>query len=272
MMQLETGPSASAAADFRQAAMQEIMARLTGQSSELLSFEEVRQHLKLRQRTERGRREIPVAAIVGSVGRYSDFTHSFLPRRDSDKGRWTSVGTAMAAMKSLPPIEVYQIDQVYFVLDGNHRVSVARQLGITYLEALVTEFKTKVPLSPDDRPDDIIIKAEYIEFLQTTRFDEIRPEADLRVTVPGQYWQLETHIEAQRYLLGQETKHEISIGEAVGHWYDHVYLPVVQLIRERGILRDFPGRTETDLFLWIFRHRASLEKGLGWRIEPEAPG
>lgn len=263
-----------AAEDFRrarqQATMQAIVARLTGQSVDLLSFEDVRQKLFLQSSLYRGRQEIPVEAIVGSVGRYSDFTRTFLPRRDSDQERWAQVDAAMIDMKSLPPIEVYQIDQVYFVLDGNHRVSVARQLGITHLEALVTEFKMDVPFRPDDSIDEVLIKVEYAEFLKKSRLAEIRPGADLRVTAPGQYWQLTTHIEAQHYLLGQETTGEVSAEAAVTHWYDHVYLPVVQLIRERGVLRDFPNRTETDLFLWIFRHRAGLEKELGWRIEPEA--
>ena len=262
------------AEDFRrarnQAALQEIAARLTGRSVELLSFEEIRDKFHLSARSDRGRQEIPVDAIVGSVGRYSDFTRSFLPRRDSDKDRWARVQEGMLDMASLPPIEVYKIDQVYFVLDGNHRVSVARQLGITHLEALVTEYKSDVPLGPDDKPDDLIIKAEYAGFLKSTRMKEVRPEADLQVTAPGQYWQIQTYIEAQRYLLGQETERDISVEEATGHWYDQVYLPLVELIREQGLLRDFPDRTETDLFLWILSHQASLEKALGWRIEPEA--
>ncbi len=249
--------------------MQEIMARLTGQPIDLLSFEEVRQKFKLRGGSSRGLREIPLEAIVGSVGRYTDFTRSFLPRQDSDEHRWAGVKAATLSLSGLPPIEVYQIGQVYFVLDGNHRVSVARELGATHIEAYVTEFKTKVPLEPDDQPDDLIIKAEYADFLERTNLDKLRPEADLQTTVPGRYWELETQIEAHRYLLGQEQGREISHEEAVCSWYDNVYLPVVQIIRERGILRDFPERTVTDLYLWILRHRVELEKKLGWSIDPE---
>jgi nucleotide-binding universal stress UspA family protein len=68
--------------------------------------------------------------------------------------------------------------------------------------------------------------------------------------------------------MGLEQKREIPYAEAVGHWYDEVYLPVVQVIRERAILRDFPGRTETDLYVWVSEHRATLEEKLGWMIEP----
>ena len=254
----------------REAAMQEIMARLTGKSADLLSFEDVRRKLKAKSSGAQELKEIPLDAIVGSVGRYSDFTRSFLPRQDSDLERWARVKAAVTGSGGLPPIEVYQIGQAYFVLDGNHRVSVARQVGATHIEAYVTEVHTKVPLSPDVQPDDLILKAEYADFLEHTRLDESRPEANLDVTVPGQYRVLEEHIDVHRYFMGLEQKREIPYQEAVNHWYDEVYLPAVQVIRERGILRDFPGRTETDLYVWISKHRAALEQALGWEIEPEA--
>jgi nucleotide-binding universal stress UspA family protein len=256
--------------DFRQArrraAIQELTARLTGRSTDLLSFEDVRQKLKFKSRSAQELREIPLDAIVGSVGRYHDFTRDFLPRLDSDQERWVGVKKALDKLGSLPPIEVYQIGEAYFVNDGNHRVSVARQLGLTHIEAYVTECRTVVPLTPDDQLDDLIVKAEYADFLEKSHLKEIRPKADLQVTVPGQYWELETHIEAHRFLLEQEEQREVSFKEAVGNWYDNVYLPMIQDIRERGILLDFPNRTETDLYLWIFRHQALLEKKLGWHI------
>ncbi|TEU17279.1 MAG: universal stress protein [Anaerolineales bacterium] len=254
----------------RKAALENIMARLTGRSADLLSYEDVRQKLRARGSTAQKLKEIPLDAIVGSVGRYADFTRSFLPRQDSAQERWAKVRVAMTDLSGLPPVKVYQIGEAYFVLDGNHRVSVARQVGATYIEAYVTELRTKVPLSPDTQPDDLILKAEYADFLEHTRLDELRPEADLSVTAPGQYRALEEHIEIHRYFMGLGQEREISYEEAVGHWYDEVYLPVVQVIRERGLLRDFPGRTETDLYVWVSEHRADLEKELGWEIGPEA--
>lgn len=252
----------------RQAAIQEILARLTGHSIDLMSFEDIREKLKIRGGTFRGLHEIPLDAIVGSVGRYKDFTRTFLPRQDRNVERWAGVRAATLDLSGLPPIEVYQIGEVYFVLDGNHRVSVARSLGARQIQAYVVEFETKVPLSPDDQPDDIIIKAEYANFLERTRLDELRPGADIRVTAPGRYRELETDIEAHRFLLGQQQDREIPWAEAVCHWYDNVYLPVISAIRRHGILHEFPGRTETDLYLWLIRHRAALEKRLGWHIDP----
>jgi hypothetical protein len=265
---------ASANEDFRrarsQAALEEIMARLTGRSAALLCYEDVRQNLRATTSTSRGLQDIPIDAIVGSVGRCTDFTRSFLPRKDSDRARWAKVELAMTDLKGMPPIEVYQIDQIYFVVDGNHRVSIARQFGSVYIQAYVTAVKTKLSLSPDDQPDDLIVKAEYAEFLERTHLDELRPDGDLSVSVPGQYRELEEHIAAHRYLMEVEEGGEIPYELAVADWYDTVYLPVVHIIREKDILRDFPHRTETDLYVWIARHQAELAQEQDEEIRPEA--
>ncbi len=273
MSELNQQAIAGAIEDFRRArrraAMQEILARVTGESTDLLSFDDVRAKLKVGGGIERGLREIPLDAIVGSVGRYKDFTRNFLPRHEVSEHRWAQVKSAATDLTGLSPIEVYQLGEAYFVLDGNHRVSVARELGETTIQAYVTEYKSKVPLSPNDEPDDLILKAELTDFLEQTKIDVLRPESDLRLTEPGRYWQLKTQIDALHFMMGQEQGRDVPYAEAVTRWYDEVYLPLVQVIRERGILRDFPDRTETDLYLWIFYHRAELEKRLGWQIDPD---
>ena len=253
----------------RRAAMERILARLRGRSADLLSYEEVREKLKAKVSQAVELKEIPLAAIVGSAGRYTDFSRTFLPKHDRDRDRWARVEMAVTDMSGTPAIEVYQIGEVYFVRDGHHRVSVARQFGATHIQAYVTEIHSRVPLSPDSQPDDLILKAEYADFLEKTNLDSLRPGADLGVTVPGRYCTLEEHIEVHRYFMGLEQQREIPYEEAVAHWYDEVYLPVVQAIREQGILDDFPGRTETDLYLWVAEHRAALEQTLGREIETD---
>jgi nucleotide-binding universal stress UspA family protein len=264
----------SAIQDFQRArdraAIERILARLRGRSADLLCYEDVREKLRAKATSAKALKDIPLDAIVGSVGRCSDFTRSFLPVQESDEGRWARVEMAMETLRGVPPIDVYQVGNVYFVLDGHHRVSVARQFGATHIQAYVTEVRTRVPLSPDAQPDDLIVKAEYAEFLERTNLDKLRTEADLSVSVPGQYEALLEHIEVHRYYMGLEQKRDIPYEEAVAHWYDTVYLPVVEVIREQGILRDFPGRTETDLYLWLAVHRTALEEDLGWEIGPEA--
>jgi nucleotide-binding universal stress UspA family protein len=274
MMAEQSQNFATAINDFHrartQANLEQMRSRLTGKSADLFSYEEVRQKLRETGRAAKGLQEIPLEAIVGSVGRYDDFTRSFLPRRDSDAQRWARVEAATLDLKGLPPIEVYQIGHAYFVLDGNHRVSVARQLGAPTIQAYVTEVRTKVPFSPDTQPDELILKAEYADFLDHTHLDKLRPEADLTVTEPGKYRILEEHIEVHRYFMGLEAQREITYEEAVAHWYDQVYLPVLEIIRDQGVLWNFPERTEADLYLWISRHRAGLEQSLGWKVASEA--
>ncbi|MGD9092097.1 MAG: universal stress protein [Anaerolineales bacterium] len=267
---MEIGPVSTALRDFRRARrkadLQEVVARLTGRPATLISFEEVRQRFKVEETGKRTLQEIPLDAIVGSVGRYKDFTRKFLPRLESDKERWTRVKVSVDAM-GLQPIDVYQVGQIYFVLDGHHRVSVAKQIGAKTILANVIEVHTKVPLSPEDQLDDLIIAAEYADFLEHTHLDQLRPKADMKVTAPGRYQLIEEQIQVYGYILSQEQ--EIPYEEVVTRWYDEVYTPVVQVIRERGILREFPGRTEADLYLWVSKHRQELVDELGWRIDSE---
>lgn len=253
----------------QQASLQEVLARLTGKSTQLLSYEEVAEKLGLTGRTDRGIRQIPLRAIVGSVGRYNDFTRTFLPRFQQDEARWARVRTVVAEGR-MPPIDVYQVGEVYFVLDGNHRVSIARQNGMEHIDACVVEVNTPVPLTPDIQPDDLIVKAEYAEFLQKTRLAKLRPNVSITLTAPGQYRKLLERIEIECYGAGEEACDCSSFETAVLWWYDNVYLPATEAIREQGLLRSFPGRTEADLYLWVAEHRAALEQELGWEVRPEA--
>lgn len=254
----------------RRAVMQQILSRLAGKSVDALSYDELRKLLKVQTQKPRQLKDVPLDAIVGSVGRYHDFTRSFLPKASVDQERWARVKVAATGLVGLPPIELYQIGQTYFVLDGNHRVSVARQLGATHIEAYVTELETQVPLDPQDRLDDLILKVEYLAFLEQTGIDQVQPGADLRLTAPGRYHLLQEHIDTHRYFMGLDHSRDISYPEAVASWYHTVYLPVVQVIREKAILRHFPGRTETDLYLWAAQHRQELRQQLGWEVAPDA--
>ena len=243
------------------------MTRFKGGSTELLSFDEVRQKLKAQVSPKKVLKEIPISAIVGSVNRYQDFSRDFLPRKNINEERWANVELANSSFQGLPPIEVYQIGEAYFVSDGNHRVSVAKQIGTAEIQAYVTEVQTRVPLTSEIQSEDLILKAEYTNFLENSNLDKSRPGSDLSVTVPGQYDVIEEHIAVHRYFMGIEQQREIPITEAAADWYDLVYLPVVDIIRDRGLLIDFPTRTETDLYLWIAEHRALLEEDLKAQIE-----
>ena len=251
------------------ATLEKIRAALTGKSADLLSYEEVREKVRAVETNKRELKMIPLDAIVGSVGRYKDFTRHFFPLVDGDEYRWARVRTLTESLEGLPPIEAYQMGEVYFVRDGNHRVSVARDLQVSHIEAYVTRVETAVPLEPDIQPDDLIIKERYAHFLARTHLDKTYPDLDLSMSVAGNYRVLEEQIGVHQHWVQEHKGEKISFSEAAARWYKWIYWPVIGMIRERGLMRDFPNRTETDLYVWIDKHRHELAETLGWSVDAE---
>lgn len=241
----------------RAAFIQDILAPLRNAPADLLPFEEVRQRLHLSSQTYRGLQNIPLDQIVGSVGRYHEFSRAFLPRREALRQRWLR---AMKLHGRLPPIDLYKVGDVYFVVDGNHRVSVARQAGARTFEAHVWEYETRVPVESNDNLNDIVIRREYLEFLEQSRLDINRPQQRIVFTVPGRYQQLGEEIARHRAWLDSQHVYTVSFEEAAADWYDSVYKPMVETIREENILEAFPGRTEADLAAYILRYRDYLHR------------
>ena len=114
----------------------------------LLSFEDLRRELGANNRLHRGRRVVEVEQIVGSVGRWRDFDRSFLPARARVGQRWKRIDQAFQRGEDLPPVELYEIGEAYFVVDGHHRVSVARYHDVPTVEAAVAEFHRKLTAAP----------------------------------------------------------------------------------------------------------------------------
>lgn len=250
-----------------------VMGLITRHDMHLLSFNEVREKLRLRQSIYKGLQDIPVASIVGSAGRYEDFTRHFLPRTSDkrEKERWRNIYTRAVTGKGFPPIEVYKVDQAYFVKDGNHRVSVARDLGWETIQAHVTELPSAVSLDPRVEPKDLLIKEECAYFLEQTQLDQTRPASKEHIdfSEPGGYGNLLYHIEAHRYLLTstQPDQPPISFAAAATAWYDHVYQPIIEAVRQTEIVRHFPGRSESDLYRWLIDHQAELHQQHGLVIQ-----
>ena len=260
----------SAIEDFRharrKAALQQILDGLRRRSKNLLPFEEVRQTFKAQPANDLGFQEIPLEAIVGSVNRYEEYTRNFLPKYDNDEERWVRV-KAQIEETGLNPISVYKLGEAYFVNDGNHRVSVARQMDSETIPAYVTEVKARVDISPADKPHELICKARYADFLEKTNLDELRPKSALLMTFPGQYRRLLDQIETQRYILGLNPgRDKVPLDEAVTTWYDRAYLPLVRLIWQHGLQRSFPDLTEADLYVMVIRHRDEMLKHLEWHV------
>lgn len=250
----------------RQAAMQLVLARLSGRPENLLNYEEVSSQLKVVDKVNRGAQEIPLAAIVGSVGRSQDYTRDFLPKKDSDMERWAGIKTAVADMRGILPIDVYQIGEVYFVIDGNHRVSVLRAMGSETITANVTEVLTKMPLDLEDDVDEIAAKSRYLRFLEETNLEQVCPGVDLSMTFSGQYDLLLNQIEDYQHDMAAEDA-SATFADALAGWCEDCYLPVVKMMRDNGMVANFPRRTEADLYMLVSEHRHELEEELGWDVD-----
>jgi nucleotide-binding universal stress UspA family protein len=269
MMETVHTSTISAIDEFRaarlQASLEQIRATLKGKPVDLLSYEDVREKVHANETNLRQLKDIPLDAIVGSVGRYTDFTRGFFPRQEQDEDRWARVRMQVDRGQGLPPIEAYQLGDVYFVIDGNHRVSVARSLGASHIEGYVTQVRASVPLSADVDADELIIAERHSRFLEATHLNQAFPDIDLKMSAAGNYRVLESRIQAHQEWMGTD----VSFFDAAVSWYKKVYKPVIQIIRQRGMLRDFPQRTETDLYVWIIQHRQELAKWMGWSLDHE---
>jgi hypothetical protein len=201
-----------------------------------------------------------VEKIAGSLNRYHQFDRAFMPLEDGAAPRWQNVDRAFYQEISLPPVVLYKVGEVYFVVDGHHRVSVAREQGQSFIDAEVRECQTKINITPDLKPEDLEILGEKVDFLERTELDRIRPKARIKLTIPDGFDRMLEHIAVHRYFMGLDLKREVSEREAVAHWYDRVYLPIVRVIRRSSILREFPGKTEGDLYLWVLDRQQYLSE------------
>lgn len=238
------------------------LGRLTGKETRLLPFEVIRRNLHQQNPLYRGLQEVPLNQVIGSVGRYKEFTRSFLPLSNSLKERWVGV-ESLALTRGWPPIELYQVGNAYFIKDGNHRAAVARQLQMSTIEAHVWEFPSHIEIGPDMPVETVLIRLGEERFMTETHLDEISPDHNIRFTTPGHYTDLLAQIEELRGKLCLIDEEDVPYEKAVALWYELIYLPTVQIIHDSTLLDDFPGRTEADLFVWMVTHQEQLEEEYG---------
>ena len=260
-------------ADFSKARFKsfinQAVAVLSGQRpTTLLSYDEIKEKLHIGGPIYRGVKTIRVDQIAGSLNRYHEFDRAFLPKEDQLANRWQKVDRAFYQDVNLPPVVLYKVGDVYFVVDGHHRVSVAREQGQTFIDAEIRECATRVNITPNIRPEDLEILGTKVRFLERTVLDNIRPQANIKTTITDGFERMLEHIAVHLYFMGLDLKRDISEEEAVAHWYDTVYMPIIEVIRKSNILKDFPNRTEGDLYLWTLDHQHYLSKEKGEPLLP----
>lgn len=243
---------------------QEMFGLFSGKSTELLSFDDIRTRLRLREENYKGLQDVPLEQIVGSVGRYRDFTSSFLPKKNNMRDRWSRVYAQATSMVGLPPIELYKIGDLYFVRDGNHRVSVARQLDAKTIQAHVTELPTSIKLRPGMTEEELDGATAYAAFLAETGLERIRiNHQPMNLTERSRYAELLGHVYTHKEIMARTMHRDVSLEEAAADWYDNIYRPAVTLIRKYSVLNLVPGRTEADLYLWVVDHINDMREQYG---------
>lgn len=236
---------------------QELKDLLLRRSKHLLPFDEIKEKLDLWYGKDIGLVSVPLGSIVGSQGRYRNFTRHFLPLDENLRDRWKQIDSAVESGKDLPPVELYKVCNAYFVKDGHHRVSVAKAKKKVSIEAKVFEYNCD--LSLDDKTDleQVAILETYHLFLKNTGLKKTR-SPDLHLTVLGGYPILMEHIQRHRFYLMGEKKMEVDIEAAAISWFDNIYTPMVVLINKNGIMEKFPHRTKTDFYIWISKYKNRL--------------
>lgn len=239
---------------------------LNPEETQLLSLSDMKRMLKPTGEVYQGMQTVPVELIVGSEGRYRDFDNHFFPKNLHLKQRWENIDRAHLEDIILPPINLYELGGLYFVRDGNHRVSVAKAQGIRELDAEVVSLQSEIKLKPGSNPRQMVrqvLQYEKRVFYGETHFGDITDYWHLDFTATGQYDVIFQHLQIHKYYINQNQTEEISMAEAVTSWFENVYLPVINVTRQQRILRKFKGRTPADMYVWLIKYWDELKQKFG---------
>jgi hypothetical protein len=264
----DTGfPRADAENDFFRARRAQVLSRLAAWMRRepddvniMLPFDEVCAALGVEGERRIGLQVIPLDSVVGSVDRTRDFDRRFRPTSTRVRQRWERLALATRRGESIPPIDVYRIGELHFVRDGHHRVSVAHALGLSTIDAYVTEVRTKLSAAGIRYRGDLIVKDYRRVFLERV---PLTGEARAAVVVsdPWEYAVLGEAIEAWGFRLMQDEGRFLDRATVAGRWYTEEFVPVVRMIRQADLLGD---RTEAEAYLWVTKERYRLIRTHRW--------
>jgi hypothetical protein len=230
----------------------------------LLELGLVTERLRPSRRRYLGVRAIEVASIVGTEGRGDDFDANFSPLRPHVHERARRVARAFPS-GNFDPISVEKVGDAYFVVDGHHRVAVARRLGMVTIDAEVTELTARWHLSASPGRDELRHAEQERLFMSESGLGEVRPEARIRFSEPVGYRQLLETMQVHGYELMLESRRPVARDEVAAHWYSNVYLPTIRLVAGKTLDGQCRHATDSDRFLWLWQQRPELsdEQGSG---------
>lgn len=108
---------------------------------DLVFLNDAKKRAQIVDRHQLATNAVAISKIKGTDGRLDRFDDAFYPKNRRGYDRWVSIAEAMLNNPtSLPPVQLVKIDDVYYVIDGHHRISVAKALRYDYIDADVTEW------------------------------------------------------------------------------------------------------------------------------------
>jgi DNA-binding Lrp family transcriptional regulator len=193
---------------------------------------------------DRGNRSVALDRIAGSVGRYKDFDSQFRLRQRASSERLRWIKDAMRRGRNLGPVKLYQIKDEFYVLDGNHRIAAAKELGQDEILAHIVE------LVPTDDSLANILYRERADFGDRTQLP-----VEINVTEVSQYAHLLDQISEHRDFLKGQSEKDISFEDAALDWHKTIYRPLCNIIKNGRLVDSFPERTIADLYAYITMHQ-----------------
>ncbi|MCP4622896.1 MAG: transcriptional regulator [bacterium] len=207
------------------------------------SFRDQQQKEKAFDHRDRGIQTVQLNRIAGSVGRYKDFDSHFRFKHSVPQERLQWIKNAMRSGRTLGPVKLFEIKDEYYVLDGNHRIAAAKELGHDEILAHIEEF-----IPSKDTLQNILYR-ERADFADRTRLP-----AEVNLTEVSQYaYLLEQIAEHQQFL--REDKKEVTFEGAAQDWFITIYRPLCTIVKRSRLADSFPDRTIDDLFAYIAFHQ-----------------
>jgi hypothetical protein len=270
-MNRDTGfPIADAENDFLRARRRQVLSRLAAwlrrqpdDVNIMLPFDEVVAALGRTGERRIGLQVITLDSIVGSVDRSREFDRRFRPTSGQVRERWQRLALAQRRGEAIPPIEVYRVGDMHFVLDGHHRVSVAHALGLKTIDAYVTEVLTRLSPGGIRYRGDLLVKDYRRIFLDRVPLQgEARRAVSL--TDPWDYAELAESVEAWGFRLMQDEGRHLDRLTVAQRWYDEEFVPVVRMLRQAGMIET---QTEAEAYMWVACERYKLMRTHRWDDE-----
>ena len=212
-----------------------------------------------------GRQEIPVANVIGSVGRVGEFDGCFRPRTDYLQRVVRKIRDAKPDAPD-DPILVYQVDHAYFVVDGHKRMSLAVEDGRAYIDAEVERFPSRFHIDGATTEDELRATELERRFRQVTGLDRAAPDARFALSDAHRYLDLAESVKAHSWDLSRDQGRLLPSAEAARHWYDFVYVPVLRIARETGVARVLTSCSDAELFLLLRGGAGLAEMDPGWEV------